>query len=438
MKMHWPNMLTLMCLGILIVTLYPQPSDAQNKEGAQELKRVDDGCEVRPDDWPWWRGPMRNGTAHPMQSPPTALNREKNLLWQQAIPGRGSSSPIVVGDSIYLTSADEDSGEQMVLCFARNSGDVMWRKTVHASGGMRKNKKASAASSTPACDGSRVYVCFPNHGRLVTTALSTDGEIVWQQEISKYVVHQGYGSSPAIYKDLVIVSADNKSGGALAALDCETGEIIWKRERPESPNYPSPILLHIGGSDQIIMVGCDQVVSYDPLTGKTNWETEGATTECVTSTLTDGQHVYTSGGYPKNHMSAMKADGSAEIAWENKSRLYVPSLVIHEGFLYGVLDAGIAVCWKADTGREMWKSRLGGTFSSSPVLVGNKIFVSSESGQFFVYEANPKKFVELSRCQIGKEVFATPTIVGGKIFHRVTDDQATVRQEVLMCLGASP
>ncbi|MFK7735644.1 MAG: PQQ-binding-like beta-propeller repeat protein [Pirellulaceae bacterium] len=408
----------------------------QERIDAQDLKPVDDGIEVAPDNWPWWRGPMRNGTAYAEQSPPTEFDLEKNLLWQQTIPGRGSSSPTVVGDSVYLTSADEDSDEQMVLCFARDSGQIKWRKTVHTSGGMRKNKKATAASSSPACDGSRVYVCFPNNGRLVTTALSTGGEIVWQREISKYVVHQGYGSSPALYQDMVIVSSDNKSGGAIAALDRDTGEVVWKRDRPESPNYPSPILLNIGGSDQIIMVGCDQVVSYDPLTGKTNWETEGATTECVTSTLTDGQHVYTSGGYPKNHMSAIKADGTAAVAWENKSRLYVPSLVIHEGYLYGVLDAGIAVCWQANTGKEMWKSRLGGTFSSSPVLVGNKIFVSSESGQFFVYEANPTEYIELGRSQIGKEVFATPTIIGSKVYHRVTDDRASGRQEVLMCLGA--
>ncbi len=119
------------------------------------------------------------------------------------------------------------------------------------------------------------------------------------------------------------------------------------------------------------MTGCDLVTSLDPLTGNTNWEVEGATTECVTSTITDGQHIFTSGGYPKNHMSAVKADGSKQLVGENKERVYVPSLLIKDGYLYGVLDAGIAMCWEAATGKEMWKERLGGNYSASPVLVGD-------------------------------------------------------------------
>jgi outer membrane protein assembly factor BamB len=301
---------------------------------------------------------------------------------------------------------------------------------------MRKNNKATAASSTPACDGERVFINFPNGGGLYTTALDMDGNQLWQQRISDYVVHQGYGSSPTLYQRLVIVSADNKAGGAIAALDRASGEVVWRRERPQKPNYPTPTLVHAAGKDQLIMVGCDLVVSYDPLTGETNWETEGATTECVTSTLTDGNLIYTSGGYPKNHMSAVKADGSGELVWKNSERLYVPSLVIKEGYLYGVLDEGIAMCWKADSGKLMWKARLGGTFSSSPVLVGDQIFVSNEAGEFFVFRANPEQFERLAKNQLGEEIFATPTIVGSRIYHRVAhrspDGQ---RQEVLYCLG---
>ena len=181
----------------------------------------------------------------------------------------------------------------------------------------------------------------------------------------------------------------------------------------------------------------DRVISYDPLTGKTNWETEGATTECVTSTVTDGKLIYTSGGYPKNHMSAILADGSGRLVWENKERLYVPSLVIKDGFLYGVLDEGIAVCWRADSGKEMWKSRLGGTFSSSPVLVGDQIFSTNEAGDFFVFRATPAGFERLAKNQVGEEVLATPTIVGGRIYHRVAHrDENGQRQEVLYCFGS--
>jgi outer membrane protein assembly factor BamB len=301
---------------------------------------------------------------------------------------------------------------------------------------MRKNNRSTAASSTPACDGERIFINFPNNGSLYTTALDLDGRPLWQQRISDYVIHQGYGASPTLYQGLVIVSADNKGGGAIAALDRITGDLVWKRERPQKPNYATPTLLHIAGRDQLILVGCDLIVSYDPLTGETLWETEGATTECVTSTLTDGKLVYTSGGYPKNHISAISADGSGKLVWENSQRLYVPSLVIRNGYLFGVLDEGIAVCWKADSGEEMWKARVGGNFSSSPVLVGDTIYVSNEAGEFLVYKANPERFERLAKNQLGDEVFATPTIAGGRIYHRVAHrTEEGSRQEMLYCLG---
>ena len=186
------------------------------------------------------------------------------------------------------------------------------------------------------------------------------------------------------------------------------------------------------------MTGCNRVMSLDPVTGATNWETEGATEECVTSTVTDGRLIYTSGGYPKNHMSAIDATGSAELVWENKTRLYVPSLLIKEGYLYGVLDAGIAMCWKADTGEEQWKERLGGTFSSSPVLVGDQVFATNEAGEFFIFRASPNGYEEIAKNHLGEQVFATPTICGNRIYHRVAHlSEDGERQEMLYCIGKS-
>lgn len=417
--------LTFVCLLSVVSIAY-----------SQEHNTVADGIDVATSDWPWWRGPSRNGAAHPDQDPPVEFSESQHVIWKAQVPGRGHGSPTVFGSRIFLATAEEETGAQSMLCFDRSTGEQLWHTVVHASGGMRKNKKATAGSSTPACDGEHVFITFPSGGMLFASALTLDGELAWQKVISDYEVHQGYGSSPTLYGNLVIVSSDNKSGGAVAALDRETGETVWRRERPEKPNYPSPILVHVDGREQIVLVGCDLVVSYDPATGKTLWETEGATTECVTSTLTDGNLIYTSGGYPKNHMSAVRADGSGEVVWENKSRLYVPSLVHRDGYLFGVLDAGIAVCWKSDTGEELWKSRLGGTFSSSPVLVGDRIYVSNEDGDFFVYRADPEKFEQVSKNKLGVQVFATPAIVGGRIYHRVAHlSESGQRQEWLYCLG---
>jgi outer membrane protein assembly factor BamB len=195
------------------------------------------------------------------------------------------------------------------------------------------------------------------------------------------------------------------------------------------------VILHLFGKDQLIMTGCDLVTSLDPLTGQLYWEVPGATTECVTSTLTDGKHVYTSGGYPRNHMSAVLADGSGTIAWENDSRVYVPSMLIHRGTLYGVLDAGIAVAWDAASGKELWRNRLGGTFSASPVLVGSSIYAWNEAGECYIYRAEPGGFELIAKNQLGEESLSTPVICSSKIYYRCTQIIDGKRQEFLYCLG---
>ena len=276
---------------------------------------------------------------------------------------------------------------------------------------------------------------FSITARSYTTALSRDGKQLWQTKISDYVVHQGYGSSPAVYQSLVIVSADNKGGGAIAGLDRVSGKIVWKQERPKTPNYASPIILNAAGREQLLLTGCDLVAGLSPLTGKKLWEFKGSTTECVTSTVTDGQLIITSGGYPKNHVSAVRADGSGKVVWENSTRVYVPSLLIHEGYLYGVLDAGFASCWKCDTGKEIWKGRLRGTFSASPVLVGEHLFATNEAGRTFIFKANPKAFELVAENQLGSEVLGTPTFCGDRIYMRVAASQQGRRQETLYCLG---
>ena len=191
-----------------------------------------------------------------------------------------------------------------------------------------------------------------------------------------------------------------------------------------------------GGREQLFLTGCNLVSSFDPETGAKLWEHPGATTECVTSTVTDGKLIITSGGYPKNHISAVRADGSREEpVWENKTRVYVPSMLIRDGYLYGVLDAGIASCWKVETGEEVWKERLGGTFTSSPILVGDDIFVTSESGKTHIFKASPDGFRLVGENQLGDETMATPVICGSRIYTRVAHQNGDTRQEMLYCLG---
>jgi outer membrane protein assembly factor BamB len=398
-------------------------------------QQVDDRVKVDANDWPWWRGPTRDGIANADQRPPVEWSESTNVAWKSQIPGRGHGSPIVVGKNIFLTTSDEERDTQSVICYNRATGKKNWQRDVHAAGGMRKNKKSSAASTSVACDGNHVYVNFANDGAVVVSALALDGQMLWQTRLCDYLIHQGYGSSPTVYQSLVLVSADNDAGGVVAGLDRATGDIVWKHERPKLPNYTSPIVLHADGRDQLVLAGCDLVSSFNPLTGKLLWEIKGATTECVTSAVTDGQLVFSSGGYPRNHLQAIAADGSGKIVWDKNDRVYVPSLLVRGSYLFGVLDAGVAACWKCDTGKEQWKHRLGGTFSASPVMAGAMIYATNEEGETFVYGTSTEKFVQLAKNKLGDEVFATPTICGGKIYMRVAHRNEDKRQEVLYCLG---
>lgn len=415
----------LICLGVVATALLSSAAAADPQPAHSSA------------DWPGWRGPTHDGVAASDATLPMEWSDETNVLWKAEIPGRGHGSPCVAGSTIYIATCDEGDGSQSVLAFDRQTGGLRWQQQVHAAGGMRKNERSTAASATVACDGKAVYITFPNDGRLVATALSVDGAQLWQTTVSDYEIHQGYGASPLLYGDTVIVAADTKAGGAIAAIDRASGKIVWRVERPATPNYPSPIVHRLFGRDQLIMTGCDKVVSYDPATGEVIWEIEGATTECVTTTVTDGERVYSSGGYPRNHVAAIRADGSGTIDWDIGQRLYVPSMLYHDGHLYAVLDAGIAVCWDSATGEEQWKQRLGGTFSASPVLVGDTILATSEAGESHLFKATPDSFVSLGTNQLGDEVFASPAVCGGRLYVRVANHDGDVRQERLICIGAA-
>jgi hypothetical protein len=408
---------------------------AEKKGGPSPVEPI----AVASTDWPWWRGPDRNGIAPNSQSPPVRWSEEENVLWKSPLPGRGHGSPTVVGKHVFLATADEQRQIQSVICFDRRTGAEIWKTDIHTGGfkstGRQGNKKSSKASSTVACDGRRLFINFINHDAVYTTALSLDGTQLWQKKVTDYVMHQGYGSSPTVYGPLVIVAADNKGGGAITAFNRLTSDVVWTMKRPKLPNYTSPIILRIDDRDQLLFTGCSLVSSFEPLTGEVNWEIDGATEECVTSTVTDGQHIYSSGGYPKNHIAAVRADGSGEIVWEKKTRIYVPSMLVTGGHLYAVGDGGVAMCFESDTGIEAWKERLGGKFTASPVLVGEHIYATSESGRTFIFKAQPGGFEQVAQNDLGNEVYATPTICGSRVYMRVAffdDDQ---RREMLYCLG---
>jgi outer membrane protein assembly factor BamB len=421
-----------MLVGLAASTLVLTAASAGEPRKEADADRISFGA----NDWPWWRGPNRNGIAAAQTKLPLKWSDSENVLWKSPVPGRGHGSPIVVGDQVFLATADAKSETQSVLCYNRQTGKLLWQTEVHR-GGFEKggNGKSSLASGTVACDGQRVFVNFLHDKAIYATALSRSGEKLWQTKITDYVLHQGFASSPAVYGPLVIVTADNKGTGVIAGLERATGKIVWKQDRPRMPNYASPIILNVAGREQLLLTGCELVASFEPLTGKKLWEFNGSTTECVTSIVTDGQNIFISGGYPKDHIAAVRADGSGEKLWEIKTRVYVPSMVAHAGYLYAIQDGGLAMCMKWDTGKLVWKERLDGNFSASPVLAGDHLFATNESGVTYIFKADPEAYVQIAKNKLGDEALATPTICGDRIYMRVAVRTKGQRQEMLYCIG---
>lgn len=390
--------------------------------------------EVAPADWPWWRGPTLDGKSRD-RSAPTRWSTNENVAWKAPVPGRGHSSPVLWGDRVFLTTADESAQTQRVLAFDRRTGKALWDAVAHTGGFEKRHEKNSHASATLTCDGHRVYAAFVNSEVLHVTALDLDGKLVWQKAAGPFASQHGYGSSPVFHKKTVIVLADSLKGSFLASLDRATGEVVWKVDRPvtgRNGNYASPVVADLAGKPQLIVQGTRVTTGYDPDTGNVQWTCDGPAEVTGCTPAWDEKHVFATGGFPEKEIIAIRADGAGDVtkthvAWRSKKGVaYVPSPLHHAGRLYVVSDTGVITSFDAATGREVWSERLGGAFTSSPVLVGELLYVTSEQGKTHVLRTGDK-FEQVAVNDLGEGVLATPAVAGGRIYLRTAG--------TLYCLG---
>jgi outer membrane protein assembly factor BamB len=387
-------------------------------------------------DWPWWRGPNRDGKSLDGAAP-LRWSPNENIVWQAQVPGRGHSSPIVVGDRIFVTTADESEKTQSLIAFDRQSGAKLWTTTIHRGGFMAINAKNSHASATPACDGQRVFAAFINSGALWVSAVSIGGKLLWQTDVGRFHSEHGYGSSPALYGSLVIVNGDSRGSGFIAAVDRVSGALLWRTPRegnPQHGSYATPIAAELAGRTQVVLTGLERVAGYDPGTGRLLWSCDGPTTVMANTPVCTESMVFASGGYPDRELLCIRADGSGDVTsshvvWRTRQGVsYVPSPLVHEGRLYVVKDDGIVSCFDALTGTSLWQRRLGGAFSASPVLAGEHMYVPNEAGTTYVFKIAPE-FELAAQNDLGDGGFASPAICGGQIFLRTSHR--------LYCIGES-
>ncbi|MEY2600096.1 MAG: hypothetical protein RLZZ142_2355 [Verrucomicrobiota bacterium] len=382
-------------------------------------------------EWPQFRGPEGNG-ATALTGLPLRWDEKQGLAWKVALPGKGWSSPVLSGDCIYLTSAVEnESGEVALhaLCLSQADGRLIWDREVlrpESADAKKMHRKNSAASPTPVVEGGRVYVHF---GHLGTAALDLEGKVLWKQESLKYKPVHGTGGSPALVDGALVFSADGAEGPFVAALDAGTGAVRWKTPREgvakKKFSFSTPQAIRVDGEIQIISPGSGYVAAYRPQDGAERWRVGyGEGYSVVPRPVYAEGLLYVGSGFDAASLLAIRPEGAAgdvtqtHVAWTlKKGAPHTPSVIVVDGLLFCVSDAGIASCVDAKTGEVYWSERLGGNFSASPILAEGRIYFLNESGTTYVVKA-AKAFELLATNELGERTLASPAPFPGGLFIR--------------------
>lgn len=383
--------------------------------------------EVAAGDWPWWRGLDQNNIAN--GGAPAEWSDSEQLIWKADIPGRGHGTPIVHGERVILGTADEKAKRLWLLCLDRETGQPLWQNELQRGGLMHKSIKNSYASASAACDGRRIFYPWIAGDALWLAAVDMDGTTVWKTKVAPFSSEHGYASSPCIYKSLVIVASDNLGPSYLTALDRRSGDVVWQVPRSTGGSYGTPVVARLAGRDQLLLSGQNSVVSYHPADGNIWWQCQGPGPSTIGTLAWHADLAYATCGAPPMIAGVMAIQaGSGQVVWRADAMANVPSPLVVGDRLLVTEDRGIVVCFSAVSGEELWKERLGGNFSASPVLAGDLVYLPNEAGRMFVFRAGTE-FELVSEVDLADGGFASPVIVDGRIYLRTNQH--------LYCIGDS-
>lgn len=406
------------------------------------------------EDWPAWRGPHENSTS--LANLPVDWSATENIAWKAAVPAWGTSTPVVWKDSIFLTTQEE--AKLLVLKIDARSGAIEWTEQVGQAVTPRTNPKRekqtfhrlhNLASPSPVTDGRTVVVHF---GSGDLAAYDFQGKQRWkrnlQEDYGTYTIWWGHANSPVIVGDMVISVCmqdslhdltDQLAPSYLVAHDLETGAERWKSMRltgapsEQGDAYTTPVLIDVDGVRQLVVMGANQLDSYDPATGRQLWFLAGLVGgRTVTGpTYADGLLYVTHG--MRGPLLAIRPGGSGElpqdrIVWKHeKGTPDTPCPVVERGLIFTVSDDGIARALDAATGEEKWTKRLGGDFKASPLAADGKIYFLNTSGRCTVVAAAPK-FEQLAENELEDSTLASPAVSGNRLLLR--------GQAALYCIGS--
>jgi outer membrane protein assembly factor BamB len=385
---------------------------------------------ARGEDWPEFRGPTGLGTYS--GNLPTEWSTTRNVVWTQAIPGGGWSSPVVAGGRIYLTSAVPITGSRdlslQARCLDAATGKLLWQHEAFrqdAATAPRIQAKNSHASPTPLISGDRLYVHFGHQGTACLNAVT--GDVVWRNATIRYQPVHGNGGSPILVDDLLVFSCDGSDQRFLVALDRDTGKVRWRVDRDVAVHkgfsFGTPLLIAVNGRQQIISPASNVVSAHEPATGKEIWRVRYEGYSVVPRPTYGHGLLFLSTGYDAPMLLAIRTDGQGDVtkthvAWSmRKNAPLTPSPLLVGDDLYLLSDRGMLSCLDARTGKVHWESRVGGNFSASPLFAGGKIYLQSEDGTGIVVQAG-LRFVELARNALEERSLASAAAVDGALLLR--------------------
>jgi outer membrane protein assembly factor BamB len=386
--------------------------------------------------WPGWRGP--SGDGHSAETGLPVHWDAHAVVWRTPLKGRGQSSPVVWGERIFLTTALEDCRQRVVLCLDRKTGKVLWEQVAWTGTPEMSHAMNGWASATCATDGERVVAFFGKGGLHCYTV---EGKPLWSRDLGPFEGPWGTAASPVIVGNLVVQNCDAEKEASLVALDKQTGQTVWRtpREAPDRGGWSTPVLVRAGGREELVLNGAKAVIAYDPATGKPLWSCRSFNGRGEPTATPGNGLVFLVNGL-QGDMYAVRPGGEGDVtatrmAWHTPRRggRDQPSPIVVGDYVIVVNMAAIATCYEAATGKEVWKDRLAGKFSSAPVAAGGLVYFQSDEGTTFVLEPGPAMKV-VARNELGapaEETFrASLTPAGGQIFSR--SDRA------LYCIGGQP
>jgi outer membrane protein assembly factor BamB len=401
------------------------------------------GSTVLADNWPQWRGPFLNGISSE-KNLPTRWSVEDNVTWKLAMPSWTGATPVIWGERIFLNVAD--GNDLFLWCVDRTKGEPVWKKPLGS--GNTKMRKQNMSSPSPVTDGKNVWVMT---GTGVLKAFDFAGAELWAREIQKdygrFGLNWGYASSPLLYEDALFVQVlhgmKTDDPSYLLRIDKKTGKTIWRVERPtnaisESPDsYTTPALVRQGNSAEIVITGGDCVTGHDPATGKELWRANGLNPDNNPNyRIVASPVVYENIVYAPTRVKpllALQAGGRGDVTRSNRLWAFdhgpdVPTPVTDGKYFYVVDDRGVMWCLDAKTGQEIWGPQRikPATYSSSPVLADDKLYVTNEEGLTTVLKAGPK-FEVLAQNNLNDYTLSSPAISDGQIFIRTA--------QYLYCIG---